>query len=115
MKKTTILIIDDHRLLRQTWSFILNNNSGFEVTDECDNAREAIELVASLPPDIIILDINLPGISGMKAVPLLLQSRPSSKILVLLVHSQPAYARKMIKDGALFKPVKAFTKKVMEL
>jgi DNA-binding NarL/FixJ family response regulator len=101
MKKTTILIVDDHRLLRQTWSFILNNNPGYEVTGECDNAREAIELVASLRPDIIILDINLPGISGIEAVPLLRQSCPGSKILGVSMHSQPAYARKMIKDGAM--------------
>jgi DNA-binding NarL/FixJ family response regulator len=101
MKKTTILIVDDHRLLRQTWSFILNNNTGFEVTGECDNAIEAIRLAPSLRPDIIILDINLPGISGIEAVPLLLQSSPSSKIIGVSMHSQPAFARKMIKDGAM--------------
>jgi DNA-binding NarL/FixJ family response regulator len=100
MKNTTILIIDDHLLIRQTWSYILNNNAGYQVTGECDNAREAIELVASLRPDIIILDINLPGISGIEAVPLLLQASPHSKILGLSMHRQPSYARKMIKDGA---------------
>lgn len=87
MKKTTILIIDDHRLLRQTWCFILNNNPDYEVIGECANAREAIELVASLRPDIIILDINLPGISGIEAVPLLLQSCPRSKIVGVSMHS----------------------------
>ena len=101
MKKTTILIIDDHRLLRQTWRFILNNNPGYEVIGECANAREAVELVASLQPEIIILDINLPGISGIEAVPLLLQSCPGSKIVGVSMHSPPSYARKMIKDGAM--------------
>src|SRR5690349_16287856 len=81
MKKITIVIVDDHRLIRKTWSFILNNNTGYEVCGECDNAAEAIRLVASMRPDIIILDISLPGISGIEAVPLLLQSCPSSKIL----------------------------------
>jgi two-component system invasion response regulator UvrY len=101
MKKTTILIVDDHRLIRQTWSFILNNNAGYEVSGECDNAAEAVKLVASLRPDIIILDINLPGISGIEAVPLLLQSCPSSKIVGVSMHSQPSYARKMLKEGAM--------------
>jgi two-component system invasion response regulator UvrY len=101
MKKTTILIIDDHRLLTQTWTLILNNYAGYEVTAECDNAKEAIELVASLRPDIIMLDVNLPGISGIEAVPLLLQSSCSSKILGVSMHSQPAYARKMIREGAM--------------
>lgn len=100
MKKTTILIIDDHRLIRQTWSFILNNNPGYEVTGECDNAREAIERVPSLQPDIIILDINLPGISGIEAVPLLLQASPDSKIVGVSMHRQSSFARKMIRDGA---------------
>ena len=101
MKKTTILIIDDHRLLTQTWSLILNNYAGYEVAAECDNARDGIERVASLRPDIIILDINLPGINGIEAVPLLLKSSCNSKILGVSMHSQPAYARKMNREGAM--------------
>jgi DNA-binding NarL/FixJ family response regulator len=98
---TTILIVDDHRLIRQTWSFILNNNPGYEVTGECSNAQEAIELAASIRPDIIILDINLPDISGIEAVPLLLKSCPTSKIVGVSMHNQPAYARRMFKHGAM--------------
>ena len=79
----------------------MNNYAGYEVTAECANARDGIELVASLRPDIIILDINLPGISGIEAVPLLLKFCCTSKILGVSMHSQPAYARKMIKDGAM--------------
>jgi DNA-binding NarL/FixJ family response regulator len=111
MKKTTILIIDDHRLLRQAWSFILNNTSGFVVIGECDNAREGIELVPSLRPDIIILDINLQGINGIEAVPLLLQSCSSSRILGVSMHSQPAYACKMINEGAMGYVCKASSSK----
>jgi len=101
MKKTTIVIVDDHRLIRETWNFILNNTAAYEVAGECGNAAEAIELVAALRPDIIILDINLPGISGIEALRLLLQSCRSSKILGVSMHSQPAYARKMLKEGAM--------------
>jgi RNA polymerase sigma factor (sigma-70 family) len=101
MKKTTILIVDDHQLLRQTWSFILNNNLGYEVTGECDSAEKAIQLAASLQPDIIILDINLPGMSGIEAVSQILKASPASKILGVSMHSRPTYARRMIKDGAM--------------
>ena len=100
MKKTTILIVDDHQLLRQTWNFILSN-LGYEVTGECDNAEQAIRLAASLPPDIIILDINLPGMNGIEAVSHILKSSPRSKVLVVSMHNQPAYARRVIKDGAM--------------
>jgi DNA-binding NarL/FixJ family response regulator len=99
--KKTILIVDDHLLLRQTWSFILNNKPGYQVIGECSTAREAIELAVSLQPDIIILDINLSGMNGMEAVPHLLKSSPNSKILGVSMHSQPVYARKMIKKGAM--------------
>jgi two-component system invasion response regulator UvrY len=99
--KNTILIVDDHQLLRETWSSILNNHLGYKVTGECDSAEKAIQLAASLQPDIIILDINLPGMSGIDAVPQILKASPASKILGLSMHSQPAYARRMIKDGAM--------------
>jgi two-component system invasion response regulator UvrY len=101
MKKTTILIVDDHRLLRQTWSFILNNNVAYEVTGECSNASEAIELAGLRRPDIILLDINLSGMSGLEALPELLKSSPDSKILVVSMHSQPAFFRRMMKEGAM--------------
>ncbi|HWJ89602.1 MAG TPA: response regulator transcription factor [Flavisolibacter sp.] len=101
MKKTTILIVDDHQLLRQTWSFVLNTDRGYEVIGDCSNASEAIKLAAALRPDIILLDINLPGISGIEAVPHLINSSPGSKIVGVSMHIQPAYARRMIKDGAM--------------
>src|SRR4029078_6899384 len=101
MKKTSLLIVDDHQLLRQTWSFILNNKIGYEVTGECSNAKEAMTLACLLRPDIIILDINLPGMSGIEAVPELLKLSPTSKILGVSMHNQPAYARRMIKAGAM--------------
>jgi DNA-binding NarL/FixJ family response regulator len=100
MKKNTILIVDDHQLLRQTLSSILNNNLGYMVTGECDSAEKAIQLATSLQPDIIILDINLPGMSGIEAVSQILKASPASNILGVSMHSRPAYVRRMIKDGA---------------
>jgi two-component system invasion response regulator UvrY len=101
MKNTTILIVEDHQLLRQTWSCILNNYVGYQVIGECENAQDAIGLARSVLPEIIILDINLPGMNGIEAVPHLLKSSPTSKILGISMHGQPAYARKMIKQGAM--------------
>ena len=101
MNKTTILIVDDHLLLRQSWSFVLNNHLGYAVAGECSNALDAIEIAAALQPVIILLDINLPGMSGIEAVPLILKSSPTSKIVGVSMHSQPVYASKMIKAGAM--------------
>lgn len=101
MKQTTILVVDDHQLIRETWSSILNSRFGYQVIAECSNAKDAIRLAGSLLPDIILLDINLSGMNGMEAVPHLSRTSPSSKILGLSMYNQPAYARRMIKDGAM--------------
>lgn len=100
MEKIRIVIIDDHTLLRQTWSFILNLEDRFSVVGESDSAEKAIELCGALRPDIVMLDINLPGMNGMEAVPLIRKFAPATKIIGVSLHTQPIYARKMIKMGA---------------
>ncbi|HEY6953876.1 MAG TPA: response regulator transcription factor [Flavisolibacter sp.] len=100
MKKITIVIIDDHTLIRETWGFILDNDSRFSVLAQSGNAEEGIELCKQLRPHIVILDINLPGMNGMDAVPLIRKFAPTTKIVGLSMHSQPAYAKKMIQNGA---------------
>jgi DNA-binding NarL/FixJ family response regulator len=101
IKTTSILIIDDHTLVRETWSFILDRHPGFSVVGECGSAEEGIELVGTLRPDIIILDINLPGLNGLDAVVPLHQQSPSSKILGVSMHTEPTYARRMVQKGAM--------------
>lgn len=100
MKKITILIVDDHTLIRETWSFLLNQQPGFSVVGECGSGEEAIELTRVLHPDIILMDINLPGINGMEAIPLIRKCSPSSKILGVSMHALPTFARNMILQGA---------------
>ena len=100
MKKISILITDDHKLIREAWALLLNSDPRFEVIAEVNSAEEAIEVVKELRPDIIILDINLPGINGIEAIPVIRKFSPGSKILGVSLHTQPAYARKMIQNGA---------------
>lgn len=101
MEKITILITDDHALLRESWSFILNNDFRFKVIGECSTGEEAIDAVRQLRPDVVIMDINLPGMSGMEATSIIRKNSPGTKILCVSMHTQPAYARKMIQHGAL--------------
>jgi two-component system invasion response regulator UvrY len=100
MNQTTILIVDDHMLVREAWSFILNDHPGFSVIGACGSGEEAIELARSLRPDIVLMDINLPGMSGIEATSLIRKCSPSSKILGVSMHTLPVYARKMILQGA---------------
>lgn len=100
MEKISILIVDDHTLIRETWSFILNEDPSFSVVAACGTAEEAIEQAKTLRPDIVILDVNLPGMNGLEATPLFRKFSPGSKILGVSMHTQPTYARQMIKKGA---------------
>lgn len=100
MKKIRLVIVDDHKLLRETWSFILNQNPLFSVIAECGSAEEAVEICKLQRPDLVMLDINLPGISGMEAVPLLRKFAPGVRILSVSLHTQPVYVRKMMQSGA---------------
>ena len=101
MKKISILIVDDHKLLRETWSYILKHEHAFDVVAECESAEEAILKVKDLRPDIVTMDINLPGISGIEAIQTILDFSPQTKVLGVSLHSQPSYARQMLHRGAL--------------
>jgi DNA-binding NarL/FixJ family response regulator len=101
MDKITLLITDDHKLIREAWSSILNSDPRFKVIAETGSGEEAVELAKQLRPNIVILDINLPGMNGFETIPLIRKFSPGSKILGISLHTQPTYARKMIQKGAL--------------
>src|SRR6476619_7877147 len=101
MEKITILIADDHTLVRETWSFILNSDPRFYVVAERGSGEYAVEMAKNLRPAIVIRDINLTGINGIEATQLIRKFSPGSKILGVSLHTQPTYARKMIQKGAM--------------
>jgi DNA-binding NarL/FixJ family response regulator len=101
MEKITILITDDHTLVREAWVMLFNADPAFKVLAQCGNGEEAVELAKNLRPDVVIMDINLPGINGFEATGLIRKYSPGSKVLGVSLHTQPAYARKMIQSGAM--------------
>lgn len=101
MDKITILIADDHTLVRETWSFILNTDPRFSVIAESGSGEEAVEMARDLRPHIVIMDINLPGMNGIEATKLIRKYSPGTKVLGVSLHTQPTYARKMIQKGAM--------------
>ncbi|MEI6948601.1 response regulator transcription factor [Paraflavisolibacter sp. H34] len=101
MKKITIIIVDDHTLVREAWAFILDRDARFSVVGECGTGEEALELVRLLRPEIVLMDINLPAMSGLEAAELIQKEIPASKVIGISFHAEPAYARRMIQKGAL--------------
>jgi two-component system invasion response regulator UvrY len=100
MEKTTILIVDDHTLVRETWSYILNADPQFNVVGEACNGQEAVNQASQLRPQVVIMDINMPGINGIDATEIICRSLPGTKVLGISLHTQPAYARRMMQNGA---------------
>jgi two-component system, NarL family, invasion response regulator UvrY len=94
------MIVDDHTLIRETWSFLLGKNENFEVVAECGNGERAIELARDKRPDVVLLDINMAPMSGFDVLKMIRKYSPSSKIIGVSMHSQPAYAKKMLRLGA---------------
>jgi DNA-binding NarL/FixJ family response regulator len=100
MKKISIAIVDDHKLIRQMWSTMLKTNNEIEITGESEGMDEAIEMIRVKRPDIVLLDINLVQGSGLDAVPLIRKFSPGTRIIAVSMHNEPAYVKKMMKLGA---------------
>lgn len=100
MEPISILIADDHKLIRDTWSFILNNDERFKVVAECSNGEEAIEQARNKRPQIVLMDINMTPVSGLEATKQIRKVSPGSRVIGVSMHSQPAYAKKMLQIGA---------------
>ena len=101
MDKITILLVDDHKLIRESWSFILNSDPRFEVVGETSDAEQAVETAVEKKPKIILMDINMTPVNGFEATRLIRKTSPQSRIIGISMHSMPAYARRMLQMGAM--------------
>ncbi len=100
MDKKRIVIAEDHTILRAGLKALLESNPTFEVVGEADNGRDAIRRVAELKPDLIIMDLSMPGLSGIDAVKDIRDRYPEVKALVLTVHSEEEYVLSSLEAGA---------------
>jgi two-component system, NarL family, response regulator DegU len=97
---TSIVIIDDHQLFREGVKRILEFESSFEVVAEGDDGSEALTLVETYRPDVVIMDINMPKINGVEATRELIENYPDSKVLILSIHDDENYVSHALKTGA---------------
>src|SRR5688572_14616727 len=101
MEKISILLVDDHRLIRDSWSFILNSDPRFEVVAETSNGEEAITIARDKKPDVILMDVNMTPVNGFDATKQIRKFSPGSKVIGVSMHSMPAYAKRMLQLGAM--------------
>ncbi|MGA2974797.1 MAG: response regulator transcription factor [Spirochaetia bacterium] len=95
-----ILVVDDHSVVRKGLIQIVTDSPGMEVAGEASSGQEALELVRSHPFDVVILDIAMPGRSGLDILRELKAENPALKMLVLSMYSEEQYAIRSLRDGA---------------
>ena len=103
MKIIRVLLVDDHKLIREGLKSIINGSHNIEVIGECSNGKEAISYLEKTTSeiDVILMDISMPEMNGIEATKIILNLYPKINILALTMHSEEVYIIKMIKTGAL--------------
>ncbi len=97
---TRIVLADDHAVLRTGLRLLLESQPGLEVVGEASSGLEAINLAIKLNPNLILLDLSMPGLGGLDALPVLRKSVPGARVLILTMHDDPQYLRQALKQGA---------------
>src|SRR5262249_47189718 len=95
-----IVLVDDHAVVRSGLRLLLDKQEDIEVVGEAGNAKDAIFRARALKPDVILLDVVLPGESGIEVLPKLLKEAPETKVLVLSMQDDPSYVREAFAAGA---------------
>src|SRR6201987_1899586 len=98
--KITVLLVDDHALVRRGFRRMLDDDATLEVVGEASNGVEAVQLAAKLQPQVIVMDCQLPQMTGLEATRKILQSQPDTAILMLSMHSEDTLVRQALEAGA---------------
>jgi DNA-binding NarL/FixJ family response regulator len=95
-----VLIVDDHAVVRSGLRLLLENEDSIECVGEAGNAEEAIRIARREQPDVVLLDVVMPGKTGIEAMPEILGVAPEAKVLVLSMQDDPSYVREAFAQGA---------------
>jgi two-component system response regulator NreC len=96
----SVVLVDDHAVVRSGIRLLLDRQDDIEVVGEAGNAKDALFRARALKPDVILLDVVMPGESGIDVLPRLLEESPETKVLVLSMQDDPSYVREAFAAGA---------------
>ncbi len=97
---TRILLADDHSVLRSGLRLLLESQADFQVVGEASTGTEALKQAEALQPDLILLDLSMPHLGGLDALPILRRLSPSAEIVILTMHEDAQYLRAALRNGA---------------
>lgn len=100
MGKIKVLVADDHTILRQGIKALLDNQEGIEVIGEAKDGREALAIIEETLPDVILMDIAMPGLNGLEATRRIKKKFPRMKVLVLTMYTNEEYIFQILNAGA---------------
>jgi DNA-binding NarL/FixJ family response regulator len=100
MVKYRLVLVDDHEVVRLGLKTLLERHPQFEVIGEAGNARDAIDLVAQIKPDVVLMDIRLPGTSGIEACEAITKNNPDTKVIILTSYAEDDMLFSAIRAGA---------------
>lgn len=99
-RKTRVLLVDDHRVVRRGFKLILAAAPDLEVVAEASDGREALELAKTLQPNVVVIDVSMPGWNGIESTIRILEACPNTQVLALSMHREAIYVREMLRAGA---------------
>lgn len=95
-----VLLADDHTLVRQSLGVLLEREEDLELVGECEDGREVLEEVEKSIPDVLLLDLLMPGLGGLEVTRQIVRRHPGTRVLILSMHADEAYVLKALQNGA---------------
>lgn len=99
-KKITVLLVDDHSLVRRGFRRILEDESDMQVVGEAGDGEEAVKLARSVHPNVVVMDCALPGMNGLQATRQIIEESPNTAVLMLSMHTESTWVRQAVDAGA---------------
>lgn len=95
-----VLLVDDHDIVRTGIRLVIEKMSGIKIVGECDDGYQALEMVKKEKPDVVLMDVNMPRMSGMEATKKITAIDPYVRIIILTIHAENPYPKQLLDAGA---------------
>jgi DNA-binding NarL/FixJ family response regulator len=95
-----IALVDDHELVRTGFRMILSREADIDIVGEAASGEEAVQLAKKLKPDVLLMDVHLPGISGLEATERIVRAQPKVRVIVVTMQDEQPFPRRLLEAGA---------------